>query len=73
MNLLIILVSIVLGIQVALFFVIRNKRKKEKENSVIEKYNIKSAGDAFKLLNDPSIPEADRIEIERLYNGEEGS
>ncbi len=70
MSLLILLVSIVLGIQVALFFVIRSKRKKEKANSIIEKYNIKSPGDAFRLLNDPAIPEVERMEIERLYNGE---
>lgn len=71
MNMLIIFVVAVLLLQVAMFFIIRAKKKKERENSVIEKYNIKSAGDAFKLMNDNAIPEEDRIRIEQLYNGEQ--
>jgi hypothetical protein len=70
MKLLIVVVSVVLVLQIALFFAIRARRKNDKENSVIEKYNIKSAGDAFRLLNNPEIDEADRAEIERLYNGQ---
>lgn len=70
MTMLIAFVVAVLILQLAMFFIIRAKRKKERENSVIEKYNIKSAGDAFKLMNDNSIPEEDRIKIEQLYNGE---
>jgi hypothetical protein len=70
MNGIIVLVSIVLILQVVMFFVIRAKRKKEKANSVIDRYKIKSAGDAFRIMNDPSIREEDRLEIEKLYNGE---
>ena len=70
MNFIIALVVIVLFIQIGLFFLIRAKKKKDKENSVIEKYNIKSAGQAWTLINDPETPEADRIEIEKIYMGE---
>ncbi len=70
MNFIIALVVIVLIIQIGLFFLIRAKKKKDKENSVIEKYNIKSAGQAWNLINDPETPEDDRIEIEKIYQGE---
>ena len=70
MAFLIILVSVALLVQLGLFFLIRAKKKQFK-NSVIGKYNIKSAGDAWRLMNDPSIPESDRSEIEKFYKGEE--
>ncbi len=70
MNFIIALVVIVLFIQIGLFFLIRAKKKKDKENSVIEKYNIKTAGQAWNLINDPETPEDDRIEIEKIYQGE---
>ena len=70
MNFIIALVVIVLFIQIGLFFLIRAKKKKDKENSVIEKYNIKSAGQAWNLINDPETPEDDRKEIEKIYQGE---
>jgi len=70
MNFIIALVVIVLFIQIGLFFMIRSKKKKDKENSVIEKYNIKTAGQAWNLINDPETPEDDRIEIEKIYQGE---
>lgn len=68
---LIVFVAVVLVMQIVLFFVIRAKKKAEKENSIIEKYNIRTSGDAFKLLNDISIPEEDRQKIEEVYNGGE--
>ena len=61
---------LVLLMQVVMFFVIRKKRKAEKENSVIERYNIKNASDAFRVLQDNSIPEEDRTKIELLYKGD---
>lgn len=67
----IIFVAIVFVIQIALFFVIRAKKKEEKENNVLLKYNINSPADAFKKMNDMSIPEADRLEIEKLYSKED--
>jgi len=69
MTFLIILVSFALLVQLGLFFLIR-ARKKQFKSSVIGKYNIKSSGDAWRLLNDPSIPEVDRLEIEKFYKGE---
>ena len=62
---------LVLALQIALFFMIRKKRREEKNNSVIERYNIKSAADAFRLLQDNTIPQNDRDKIEALYKGEE--
>lgn len=62
---------LVLVMQVVMFFVIRKKKKAEKQNSVIERYNIKSPSDAFRLLQDNSIPDEDRAKIELLYKGEE--
>lgn len=67
---LLLFVILVFVLQVVLFFVIRNKRKRDKENSVIEKYKIRNSSDAFRLLQDPDIPEADRSKIEALYKGE---
>ncbi|MEL7004120.1 MAG: hypothetical protein AAFN93_15480 [Bacteroidota bacterium] len=69
MTWLIVFVVAVLIMQVVLFFVIRAKKKAEKANSIIDKYNIRSTGDAFKLMNDTSIPEEDRKRIEEVYNG----
>ncbi len=60
----------VLILQVVMFFVIRKKRQQEKAEDVMTKYNIKTAGDAFRCINDHSIPEADRQAIEKLYRGE---
>ncbi len=69
MTFLIILVSLALLLQVGLFFIIRAKKKKMKEG-VMSRYNIKSSADAWRLINDLSIPEEDRDEIEKLYKGE---
>ena len=63
------LVIILLG-QVILFFYSR-RLKKEMKNSVIEKYNLKTPKDAWQALADPNIPEEDRREIKRLYEGNE--
>ena len=70
MNILIGIVILALLLQIGLFFLIRSK-KKELKSGVIERYNIKSPADAWRLINDLTIPEADRQEIERLYKGEQ--
>ncbi len=70
LNTLIIFVVIVLVIQIALAVVGRRLRKKQKENNVLYKYDIKTPHDAWKLMGDQSIPEEDRKEIERIYNNE---
>ncbi len=71
MKFLIFLVVAVLLFQIGLFFLIRYRKKKEKESSVIEKYNIRTAKDAWDLLSDPDLPEDDREKIQKLYQGEE--
>ena len=67
-NLLLIMAGLVLVFQVVMFFVIRKKKKQVKENSIESKYKIRSRSDAWKLLNNPGLPKADRIKIEKLYN-----
>ena len=62
---------LVLVLQVVMFFMIRKKRRQEKENSVMERYDIKTPADAFRLLQDNSIPDEDRAKIEQLYKGED--
>ncbi|QSE98231.1 hypothetical protein [Fulvivirga lutea] len=71
MYLLIGIVSAVLVLQIVLFFMIRAKKKEERENNVLLKYDINSPADAFKKMNDMSIPEEDRLKIEELYQGKE--
>ncbi|ELR73663.1 hypothetical protein C900_02067 [Fulvivirga imtechensis AK7] len=70
MEWLIVFVGLVLLFQIAVFFMIRAKRKKDKRENVIEKYNIRTPADAFRLLQDHSLPDNDRKKIERLYRGE---
>ena len=70
MNLFLILAVGVLILQVVLFFMIRKKKREDKKNSILEKYQVKSAADAFRLIQDTSIPEEDRQKIEALYKGE---
>ena len=57
--------------QIVLFVVGRRIRKKARENSIVEKYNIRSRQEAWKLMGDPDLPEEDRKKIEALYHGEE--
>ena len=71
LNTLIILVSVVFLFQIGLFILGRRIKKKEKENSVIEKYKIKTPKDAWILIGDQSIPEDDRKKIEELYQARE--
>ena len=65
---LIILASVVILLQIGIFWMGRRLRKREKENSVVLKYNIDSRKRAWQLMQDESIPEEDRAEIARLYN-----
>jgi len=69
MTLLIVVIVAVLLIQIGIFVMTRIKIKKERANSVIEKYNIKSSGDAWRVLNDLDVPEKDRDKIEEIYKG----
>lgn len=63
------LVFVLLG-QIALFIYGRRVRKAMK-NSVVEKYNLKTPKDAWDALADPDLPEDDRKEIKKLYEGKE--
>ena len=71
MNWIFVLVGIALVIQVTLLLWSRKIRKREKENSVIEKYNIDSRQKAWQLLADPELPEEDRKQIRELYDAED--
>ena len=66
-----ILLAIVAIIQIAIFIMARRIRKKEKENNVLLKYNINSRQRAWQLLGDQSIPEEDKVEIMKYYDGDE--
>lgn len=68
LNTLLVFAVVVLILQVVLFFVIRARKKKMKEESVIEKYNIKTRADAWRLLGDPELDEVDRKRIQDLYD-----
>jgi len=72
MSSLLILALVVLAVQVVLFFMIRKRKRKLQEPSEIErKYHIRSRADAWKILNNPDLPEAERNEIEDLYKSME--
>lgn len=71
MTLIFVIVGAALALQITLLIVGRRMRKREKENSVIEKYNINSRQKAWQLMGDVSIPEEDREKIKALYDGEE--
>jgi hypothetical protein len=66
-NALLFLALFILLVQIVLFFVIRARKKKLKSESVIERYDIHSRADAWKLLSDPNLPVPDREKIKKLY------
>lgn len=67
MNWLLVFVFLVLTFQIVMFFIIRAKRKKDKRENVIEKYNIRTPADAFRLLQNHDLPKDDLKKIEELY------
>ena len=71
MTLIFIIVGGALALQITLLIMGRRIRKREKENSVIEKYNIDSRQKAWQLMGDNDIPEEDREKIKALYEGED--
>lgn len=71
MNWIIFFVSLALILQVGLLLWSRKIRKREKENSVIEKYDIRTRQRAWQLMADPDLPEEDREKIRRIYEGED--
>lgn len=66
-----VVVAFALVLQIALFIMGRRIRKREKENSIIERYNIDSRQKAWQLIADPKTPEDDREKIRALYDGED--
>ncbi|RLD24052.1 MAG: hypothetical protein DRI71_03670 [Bacteroidetes bacterium] len=56
--------------QVGLFLYSRKVKSRFKEG-VIEKYQLRTPKDAWDALANPEVPEEDKKEIKRLYDGEE--
>ena len=65
-----ILLILALLSQLGLFFYSR-KVKKRLKDGVIEKYQLRTPKDAWDALADPKVPDEDKKEIKRLYEGEE--
>lgn len=63
-----VLIGVALVIQIGLFIAGRKIRKREKENNVLLKYNIKTRQRAWQLLADPDIPEEDKAKIQEIYD-----
>ncbi len=73
MELIYILLLVAGLVQIGVYFYgknsknVKNKKSKEKETTILEKYNIKSRGDLFKLINSHHLPENDREQLEKYY------
>jgi hypothetical protein len=65
-----IILIIALLLQIGLFLYSRKVKKGIKE-SVIEKYHLRTPKDAWDAMANPEIPDEDKKEIKRLYEGEE--
>ncbi|HEX9649976.1 MAG TPA: hypothetical protein VGA21_05405 [Cyclobacteriaceae bacterium] len=68
MTYLIIFVSVVLALQIGMMFLIRWKKKKDKKENVLLRYNINTPGDAWKCLNDPNVSDEDKLKIQEYYS-----
>jgi len=66
----VIILILALLTQIGLFLYSRRIKRGLKE-SVIEKYQLRTPKDAWDALANPEIPEVDKKEIKRLYEGEE--
>ena len=66
----IIILILALLSQVGLFLYSR-KIKKRLKQGVIEKYQLRTPKDAWDALANSEIPDEDKKEIKRLYEGEE--
>ncbi len=65
-----IVLVLALGTQVGLFLYSRKIKKKIKDG-VVTKYNLQSPKDAWDALANQEIPEKDKVEIRKLYEGED--
>ena len=70
MKWLLVILILALASQIGLFLYSRKVKKQIKE-SVIEKYKLKTPKDAWEALGNPGIPEEDKKEIKKYYEGEE--
>jgi len=68
MKWLIVLLALALVLQIVLFLYARKLKKKQKE-SVIEKYNLRTPKDAWDAMANPQLPDEDKEEIKKLYEG----
>lgn len=66
----VIVLVLALGSQIGLFIYSRKIKKKIKA-SVVSKYNLKTPKDAWNALASQDIPEEDKVEIRKLYEGRE--
>ena len=66
----VIILLLALLLQIGLFLYSR-KVKKGLRGGVIEKYQLRTPKDAWDALANPEIPDEDKKEIKRLYEGEE--
>lgn len=66
----VIILLLALLLQTGLFLYSR-KVKKGLREGVIEKYQLRTPKDAWDALANPEIPDEDKKEIKRLYEGEE--
>ena len=68
MTYLLVIILIVLLVQLMLSFSIRSKKELTGyPPNLQQKYHIKTRADAWRLLNNPELPEAEKIQIEDLY------
>ena len=66
---LVIFLVVVIAIQVSIFLYTRKLKQKNKEH-VLTRYNINTAKDAWEELQNPDLPEEDRDQIQKYYEGE---
>jgi cytochrome c-type biogenesis protein CcmH/NrfF len=57
----------VLALQIVMFFVIRQKKKKMRKNDILAKYGISNRSDLFKMLQNPHLTDEDRNKLQNIY------
>ena len=64
----VLLISLVLFIQVFIFFYVRKRKKQMKKSfTILDKYKIRNRSDLFNRINGGNIPEEDRLALEEHY------
>lgn len=70
MTKLIIFIVLAIVIQIILFLYSRKLKKQNREH-VLTRYDIRTAKQAWDCLQDPELPEEDRIKIQEFYDAKE--